>query len=94
MVIVYRVPQVIPEHVRAAFEERGVRLRPGDRIVVEDGSPPEVLRELDPGIITHLSSLPIVHVEHPSAPSVRRRRRGDRPHWLGVVQGGASTRPA
>ena len=85
MVVVYRVPAVVPDHVRAAFEGRGIRLLPGDRVVVEDGQP-AVMRELDRAIIPFLHSLPVDYAEGcPLRSAVRpgpRRRRGDRPPYL------------
>lgn len=86
MVVVYRVPAVIPEHVRAAFEERGVRLRLGDRVVVEDGEPPSVLRELDYAITPYLSSLPVVHVEASSSQPSAGQGRDDRQPWPCLVR--------
>lgn len=78
-VIVYRVPAVLPEHVRLAFEERGIRLRPDDRIVVRAGEDPVVMRRLDHGIIPLLSSLPVAKVE-PGQRGGPRRRSSDPPH--------------
>ena len=94
MLIIYRVPAVLPEHVRQAFEERGVRLRPGDEVVVRSGHPPFVARQLDNGIIPHLSSLPVEWVEHePHAPHPRRRA-SDRPAFPKLVQDDAEDRLA
>lgn len=85
MVVVYRVPAVLPDHVKLAFEERGVRLREGDRIVLEDGRPPVVQRDLDPGVIPFLPSLPVLY----QSQGVPARRRGDRVPHLRILQGGA-----
>lgn len=85
MVIVYRVPETLPDNVRAAFEEQGVRLLPGDRIVRRKGRV-EASRELDPAIIPFLSALPVEWIERPAAPVRVSRRRGlragDRPAHL------------
>lgn len=75
MVVVYKVPAVLPDHVKAAFEERGVRLRPGDEVVYEEGRRPVVMRELDPGIIPFLRSLRLqsVHLPDHAKPETRTR---------------------
>lgn len=80
MVVVYRVPENLDPETRRAFEERGVRLRAGDRVVLEPGERPVVMRELDPAIIPFVQTLPraeeafSVRASRPD----RRRRREDR----------------
>ena len=84
-VVVYKVPPAIQEHVRAAFEERGVRLLPDDRIVVRDGEDPVVMRRLDRAIIPYLSSLPVAKVE-PGQRGGPHRRSSDPPLHLRLVR--------
>lgn len=88
MVVVYRVPAVVPDHVVAAFEERGVRLRPGDMVVLDGSGSPAVVRELDHAITPFLQCLPVDYAEGvpPCGQPEPRRRRGDRPPYLRLVR--------
>lgn len=60
---VYRMPEDVPVEVRAAFEQRGVRLLSGDAVVLELGERPVVTRELDHGVIPLLRLLPLESVD-------------------------------
>lgn len=91
MVIVYRVPVALPEETRLVFEAHGVRLRPGDEVVLQAGERPVQTRELPQSVIQCLVRLPVVYAEaelgEPSAPRGQRRgrRASDRPAFPRLV---------